>query len=243
MGEENESSCILRLTILQSRSQILRIMKDSRVGTYALVGTCLMIVTKVSLLTQIATEGGIVAVRGALVCAHTCSRCTSLWLVKIFPYVHDEGDDKMLYNSFAGCLRRGLLSWGRIVISSAYTYAVVFTMLGGDAALGITLRKFAIVKSAAPNPKLFVVLIVVVLASGTYGTNVIGGVIGDYLGATIILTELTIYMALAANWQSLYKLDVLNQDLGLPLLRLIVAFGIPFAFMRGAGPIPKSNEC
>ena len=100
-----------------------------------------MIVSKVSLLSQIAEEGGIAATRAALVCAHTCSRSTSLWLVKLFPYVHDEGDDKMLYNSFAGCLRRGLLSWARILISTAYAFGVAAIYLGIDRSLVLTLGK------------------------------------------------------------------------------------------------------
>ena len=87
------------------------------------------------------------------------------------------------------------------------------------------------------------VLFVVIVGSGKYGTSVIGGVIGDYLGATIILTELIIYMFLAINWSSLQLSGTGYNDLAMPILRLLVAFGIPSAFMHGAGPMPKSNEC
>ena len=37
------------------------------------------------------------------------------------------------------------------------------------------------------------------IAAGAYGESVLGGVMGDYLGATICVLELSIYLALAAD--------------------------------------------
>ena len=37
------------------------------------------------------------------------------------------------------------------------------------------------------------------IAAGAYGQSVLGGVMGDFLGATICVLELTIYLALTAD--------------------------------------------
>ena len=37
------------------------------------------------------------------------------------------------------------------------------------------------------------------IAAGAYGQSVLGGVMGDFLGATICVLELSIYLALAAD--------------------------------------------
>ena len=37
------------------------------------------------------------------------------------------------------------------------------------------------------------------IAAGAYGQSVLGGVMGDFLGATICVLELAIYLALAAD--------------------------------------------
>lgn len=98
----------------------------------------------------------------ALIIAHTVSRLSALWLCKLFPYVFDEGDDKgLLYNSFAGCLKAGLLTWSRIIFSTLYTFGLCLILLG---------------------PSLSVLLAalfgVFVISSGRYAVGVIGGVIG-----------------------------------------------------------------
>lgn len=68
-----------------------------------------------------------------------------------------------------------------------------------------TLSTAAVVGAALP-PEHAVAVGVVVLAmtaaSGYYGSLVIGGVVGDYLGATIAVTELVIYLVLAADWSA-----------------------------------------
>ena len=37
------------------------------------------------------------------------------------------------------------------------------------------------------------------IAAGAYGQSILGGVMGDFLGATICVLELSIYLALAAD--------------------------------------------
>mgnify|MGYP001807063661 CR=1 FL=1 len=86
------------------RNQILRIMKDSRVGTYALVGTALALQLKTSGLAAIAAAapeagGGVAGVAAALVAAHAASRWTSMVLIYVCEYVQDDEDAKRgMYN-------------------------------------------------------------------------------------------------------------------------------------------------
>jgi hypothetical protein len=45
-------------------------------------------------------------------------------------------------------------------------------------------------------------VLAITVASGYYGTAVIGGVVGDYLGATIAISEVAVYLVIAADWQA-----------------------------------------
>ena len=86
------------------RAQILRIMKDSRIGTYALVGTSLVLYLKLHALQALAGAdgGGGRLAAAALVAAHAASRWTSLPLISLCTYIQDEEDAKKgLYNWFA----------------------------------------------------------------------------------------------------------------------------------------------
>lgn len=77
------------------REQILRIMKDSRVGTYALVGTALLLQVKLAALAAL----GPARAGAALVAAHAASRWTALPLTYACRYIQDEEDAKRgLYN-------------------------------------------------------------------------------------------------------------------------------------------------
>ena len=40
------------------------------------------------------------------------------------------------------------------------------------------------------------------IIAGLYGNKIIGGVIGDFLGATICIQEVAIYLALSANFET-----------------------------------------
>jgi len=200
------------------RAQILRIMKDSRVGTYAVVGVSLCMISKTAL---IAGFGSPAATIVALTVAHSWARLPSVWLVTLFPYVHDEGDDKgLLYNSFAGCLAAGLLTWRRVLASTAYVAFVCVALL-----------------EPLRAAMLLCLLPVVVLSAGFYAKGVIGGVIGDFLGATIMLSELLAYMVLCARLPA----DFADPAFAVPWLRLIAVVSLPTMLMRGAGDLPNKS--
>lgn len=66
-----------------------------------------------------------------------------------------------------------------------------------------TLSTIAVVALALPPAQALAVGAIVVamtIASAYYGHAVLGGVVGDYLGATIAATELAIYLVLTADW-------------------------------------------
>jgi adenosylcobinamide-GDP ribazoletransferase len=75
--------------------QILRIMKDSRVGTYALVGTALTLFVKLAVLGAL----GPARAPAVLIAAHAASRWSALPLIYGSTYLQDSEDAKRgLYN-------------------------------------------------------------------------------------------------------------------------------------------------
>lgn len=213
------------------KQQILRIMKDSRCGTYAVVGSCLALLAKVELLARIHAGGGGASGCGAaaaLAAAHCVARAAAVLMCRLFPYVADDGDDKgLLYNSFAGCLRRGLLTRGRVAAALVTAAAVSRCALGGAYAAAV----LGVATGAA-------------LLAGRYAVAVLGGVIGDYLGATIIAVELLVYAVLAADVEAAALpaggagvAALLASPAG-ALLRASVLALLPALLMPGAGDLP-----
>lgn len=72
-------------------------------------------------------------------------------------------------------------------------------------------------------------------ASAYYSSSVLGGVVGDYLGATIAICELAIYLVLAADWEA-------AAQTWQPLALLAVVAALPVIYTRriitlgGGGP-------
>ncbi len=96
-------------------------------------------------------------------------------------HTQDEEDSKRhLYNWFAQSQR--LLTPPRLLLATASTILVPLWLLPQDKALLV----------------LGTVLLTTVMA-GQYGTYVIGGVVGDFLGATIQVTEVAVYLVLTAD--------------------------------------------
>jgi len=173
-----------------TKEQILRIMKDSRCGTYAVVGSALAVLGKVQLLVLLherftAHGSAAPSPAQALAVAHVLGRTVAVVLCRTEPFVHDEGDDKgLMYNTFGGCLRAGLLTRARTLASVAFAVAWTLAVLGG------------------PTPAAISVLALMGLVTpfcGAYARSVLGGVIGDLLGAFIVFAELLALCALAAD--------------------------------------------
>lgn len=196
-----------------TRSQILRIMSDSRLGTFGSAALMMYIVTKLELLasldqsnwkfytyhdfnfycdaddhhahidgemTRCGGGGGSHGAGPALVVGHTLARLTAPYLIWRCNYIEEDGPKSNFYSLMIRA--KFLCSSSRLLCSLFFCYGVS-TMLYG------------------PYLSLLLVIVTCVCAecAGHYGRNKLGGVMGDYLGATICITELMIYVALAGG--------------------------------------------
>lgn len=146
---------------------------------------------------------------------YRCTVCTILLVLLVLP--QDEEDAKKgLYNWFAQSQR--LLTLPRLVLGTASFLLIPLLLLGLQKATAI-----------------YITVILVTIAAGHYGNAIIGGVIGDFLGATIQVAELAIYLVLLADWSVLgswdasWPLAVLLGVAVMPVLysRRIVDFNTP----------------
>eukprot|EP00892_Ulva_mutabilis_P002030 jgi/Ulvmu1/11828/UM080_0039.1 len=183
------------------KAQILRIMKDSRVGTYALVGTVLVQAVKLTSLAALP------APLAALPLAHALSRWVPLPISFMCSYIQDEEDAKRgLYNWFAKV--QELLTPARLAAATAASLAV------------------AVVLSDACTACLALALCsVIAVGAAAYAEGMIGGIVGDFLGATVAMSEVAIYLLLRLDlchggWERFQDGQVL-QSLG--VLAAVVA--------------------
>lgn len=161
-----------------SREATLRIMKDSRVGAYALIGIVLVVALKLTLLHALVVADRWLAVR-ALIVAHMLGRWSALPLIHWLPYVRDDGTGK----PFAAAVTTPRLVGGSLF---ALVISVVALWPVGTARTGAVL----------------LVSIVVTLQAARYFRRHLGGMTGDCLGAANQLVELSAYVVLAARWPS-----------------------------------------
>jgi len=189
-----------------TRPQILRIMSDSRLGTFGSVALVIYIFTKLELLAALnksswklydfnacgdgeITSGstnvedefcGSHGAGPALVVAHALARLTAPYLIWRLPYIEEDGSKSNFYSFM---IRAKFLSTGtRLVFSVLFCYGMTAMFYG-------------------PSLSFSLILIVLICAecAGSYGRRRLGGVMGDYLGATICMTELIIYSSLAGG--------------------------------------------
>lgn len=163
-------------------AQVLTIMKDSRVGSYALIGVLLVVLAKVAALWSIAdaasVSGTVWAVCQALIAAHVVGRWSSVVLLYWQPYV------------------RPVDPAARTSAGRAATYGVTRGQLLGATALMAVVLAVALRMRAVP---VFASAIVVTWCAGRYFHRRIGGVTGDALGAANQIVELCVYLTLAAH--------------------------------------------
>ncbi len=165
------------------RDQILAIMKDSRVGSYAVVGMILVVAAKIALLLSIASAGAppltcAVNVTRALVAGHVMGRWSSLPLLFRYPYVRPLNDGA---RSSAGRPFVGGVSAAQLAASSGIALLITVAAAG--------------TRSAA----VFLIVAIVTGFGGRYFHRRLGGITGDALGAANQLVELSVYVVLAAH--------------------------------------------
>ena len=176
-----------------TRQQILTIMTDTRLGTYGSAVLMLYSVAKLELIASLGpSEFVLGACRGggpALIAAHCTARCSAPYLLRTREYVEEMGPKYKFYSFMVQA--KHLVSWER----------VGFALLTG---FGLAVIFYGVALAA-------VLLMAVLLfshCSGSYGTYLLGGVMGDYLGATICLTELLVLTMILAFQSAGWSVDL-----------------------------------
>lgn len=98
------------------------------------------------------------------------ARLTAPYLVKRFRYLPDEGPKSMFYGLFIHA--RHLVSWPRVAFGATFCGALLALLYG------------AAVKQLWTAAALVGGVLVFAEGAGRYARYLLGGVVGDYLGAT-----------------------------------------------------------
>jgi adenosylcobinamide-GDP ribazoletransferase len=160
-----------------TRARILEIMKDSRVGTYGLVGLGLVLAIKVAALNSASTAA--ISVPVLLLVAHPLSRLTALTFIRTLPYARadlDDGKAKPVAQSMPN---------GRLAAAAVLGLAPLV-------ALVLWRQQPALLWVLLP-------LLILQLVLGRWFRKWLGGYTGDCLGATQQLAEALIYLSLTVH--------------------------------------------
>jgi adenosylcobinamide-GDP ribazoletransferase len=165
-----------------TKEKILEIMKDSRVGTYAVVGLILLFGLKFSLLYALSTyiQNQPFVLVLTLISAHTLSRFMAVTMIFTHPYVRFTNDSKSKPVAETG---------SRITLFIAAIFALIPLL-----ALSFSLSQ----------PGIFIVILFLYLIKimlGRYFTRWIGGYTGDCLGTVQQVCEIGFYMFTAVLWK------------------------------------------
>ena len=152
-----------------TREDALRIMKDSRIGSYGAIGIGMALLLKFSALSQLLAVLPAPTFFAALVAGHAVSRLASTALIFFLDYAREEGKAKPLATRLGG---------GELAFAALCGLAPCVWL--SPAAAGIALALVALVT-------LYAVRIFV---------KRLGGYTGDCLGATQQLTEPAFYLGL-----------------------------------------------
>lgn len=164
-----------------TKMQVLTIMKDSRVGTYAVVGLLLLLMAKVALVMLLQEQIHDFALLGlVLINAHTLSRLLAATVVFTHSYVREDELSKAKpiakSSSIANVGISIVMGIVPFVVLLFYTQQVVLVLL-----------------------PFFMYLVKMWLARKF--KKKIGGYTGDCLGATQQVTELSFYLFTALVWK------------------------------------------
>jgi len=159
------------------KTQVLEIMKDSRIGSYGATGLVLMLLAKAAALVEIAAHGTQEAIL-ALIAAHALSRFASTSLIHTLPYVREDATSK------SRPLARQLSSMELIVAGACGLTPML--LLGWVEVVGTG-----------------VAVLIVTWWSARMLTRRLGGYTGDCLGAVQQGTELATYLGILIAWNSI----------------------------------------
>ena len=157
------------------KEKILEIMKDSRVGSFGVVGLILLFLLKVSLLSYLITVfNDTLIILGLFIGSHSISRSAAAMLMSFLEYAQADEASKV-----------------KALTDPMNGFSLNFLILTGSAPILFFL----------PVWEFFLALIPVFLVAavcGRYYKKKIGGYTGDCLGATQQICELTFLIAIAA---------------------------------------------
>lgn len=181
------------------RERALQIMKDSRLGSYGVIGITLLLALKATTLASLPLSTAC----AALVLAHTVSRAAAVGLMRWLPYAGEPERSKAgpLARRSTGAGWGVALAWplaalaGCVVLSASQT-ADIGMGVGTDAVVGAR----AGVGYAAPAAWLAACAAAAVAAwlCGRWFLARLGGFTGDCLGAAQQSSEVAVYLGLLA---------------------------------------------
>lgn len=157
-----------------SRERVLAIAKDPRVGSFGVLALLVVVGTRIAC---IATHPG--RAFAGFVLGHTLGRLAATATMTRLPYVQDDAVSKS--EAVFGTTREHLgvaLGWSGVVIVGL-----------------VLLRGVSIVDAAL----VVVTASLTTLGLGLYYRRRLGGIVGDFLGATIQLVELSVWLVLSAR--------------------------------------------
>lgn len=159
-----------------TREKILLIMKDSRLGTYGVIGLMGMLSAKFLVLYELSSHFTPMAIGVMIIGAHAISRFTAVTLIQQYEYVTE-------LSSKSGPVTSKRLNNSSLIIAAA----------GG--VLPMLFMSPLYLFSLLP-------VIIVRLQGGKYFHKWIGGYTGDCLGALQQMTEIAFFIGILITWKS-----------------------------------------
>ncbi|GAB3544471.1 adenosylcobinamide-GDP ribazoletransferase [Spirosoma fluminis] len=158
-----------------SKTQILTIMKDSRLGTYGTIGLGLLLAVKffaLQAMLSVETFGWTVALK--YVSAHSLSRLTAATVIRSLPYAREDADSK------AKPIAQGITS-GQLAIAALFGLAPLLALVAYS---GLWIYLTFLIPLALVRWRLI-----------RFFNTWLEGYTGDCLGATQQLTEVIVYLS------------------------------------------------
>lgn len=156
------------------RENVLRILKDSRVGSFGSVALCFSFVTRAALLAEFHTSRPLVTI-GAVALVGSLARAVPLWQMVRSPYASEQG------------------AKSRDVVRAEPSRAVIGTAY--PLLVGAALTWFGLLSPLRLLAAGACCLVVGAITEWRYRRR-LGGITGDFLGATEQLCEVAIFAAL-----------------------------------------------
>lgn len=163
-----------------TKEQVLTIMKDSRVGTYAVIGLILLVLIKISLLMQFPAYHQSIILMLILINGHTVSRMMAATVIFTQEYVREDEKSKVK----------------PVAKSYSMVNVVLVVFFGLIPTVGIALMTGQLWWCVIPFP-----LYLLKMYLGNLFQKKIGGYTGDCLGATQQIVEVSYYFIVLLFWK------------------------------------------